>query len=166
MVQHLSEMRQRKGQKWAGPSVHAPFRRRKQTKSPVLSPVLQPIVWCTVQCGSGVPCTVHMWYVSFNLDKIMRLYGVNSESHLGQKLSCKFSLSFVLQYTCMWLCMRSVIVFITFPCRCVVLRMVFVQVHLLELDRCELLNQWSDTTNSLVCNTVTFLTHQGSMVGW
>ena len=55
--------------------------------------------------------------------------------------------------------------FTTFPCRCVVLRMVFVQVHLLELDRCGLLNQWSDTTNSLVCNTVTFLTHQGSMVG-
>ena len=47
--------------------------------------------------------------------------------------------------------------FTTFPCRCVVLRDGLVQVHLPELDRCRLLNQWSDTTNSLLCNTVSFL---------
>ena len=49
--------------------------------------------------------------------------------------------------------------------RCVLLREGLVQVHLLELDQLncfELLNQWSDTTNSLVCD---IMHHTYTMIG-
>ena len=56
---------------------------KHEVSSIVICTSTHGVMYCTVRCGSDVPCTVHMWYVSFNLDKIMRLYGVNSESYLG-----------------------------------------------------------------------------------